>query len=44
MSGEQGTEVEYISILNEQRNLQKTRYIDDIKPTTADIQISKPND
>jgi predicted RecB family nuclease len=44
MSGEQGAEVEYISILNEQRNLQKTRYINDIKPTTASIQISKPND
>jgi len=43
-SGEQGAEVEYISILNEQMDSQKARYINGIKPTKANVQISKPND
>jgi len=43
MSGEQGTDVEYVKILKQKRFLQKSKYLKEIQPTESDIQIDKPN-
>ena len=44
MSGEQGLDVEYVKFLKQKRFLRKSKYIREIKPTGADIQIGKKND